>query len=248
VEFAAEPPEHNQGEYWRALRQAFAESVDVAAGRYGALIVDEAQDFEEDWWLALQLMLEDPDRSPLYVFFDDNQRIFAVPKNLPVSGEPVELTVNCRNTKAINKLVTAFYEGGTIEALGPEGPPVDRHFYSTGSELLEQLEACIRMWVEQAEVRPDDIALLTAKSAARSALWTVDSLGGVRLTEDPWGAGRILRSSIHRFKGLERLVVAVTELDGARSDVFYVGFSRPTSSFQCSALRVHDTACHASSW
>jgi hypothetical protein len=83
------------------------------------------------------------------------------------------------------------------------------------------------MWIEQAEVRPDDIALLTAKSPARSALWTVDSLGGVRLTEDPWEAGRILRSSIHRFKGLERLVVAVTELDGARSDVFYVGFSRP---------------------
>jgi hypothetical protein len=83
------------------------------------------------------------------------------------------------------------------------------------------------MWIEQAEVRPDDIALLTAKSPARSALWTVDSLGGVRLTEDPWEGGRILRSSIHRFKGLERLVVAVTELDGARSDVFYVGFSRP---------------------
>jgi hypothetical protein len=227
VEFAAEPPVENQGEYWRSLRQAFADCVDIAAGRYGALVVDEAQDFQEDWWLPLQLMLEDPDRSPLYVFFDDNQRIFAAPKNLPISGEPVELTINCRNTKAINKLVTAFYAGGTIEALGPEGPPVDRHFYATDRELLEQLDASIRMWIEQAEVRPDDIALLTAKSAGRSALWTVDSLGGVRLTEDPWEAGRILRSSIHRFKGLERLVVAVTELDGARSDVFYVGFSRP---------------------
>jgi hypothetical protein len=212
---------------WRSLRQAFADCVDIAAGRYGALVVDEAQDFQEDWWLPLQLMLEDPDRSPLYVFFDDNQRIFAAPKNLPISGEPVELTINCRNTKAINKLVTAFYAGGTIEALGPEGPPIDRHFYATDRELLEQLDASVRMWIEQAEVRPDDIALLTAKSAGRSALWTVDSLGGVRLTEDPWEGGRILRSSIHRFKGLERLVVAVTELDGARSDVFYVGFSRP---------------------
>jgi hypothetical protein len=227
VEFATEPPPENQGEYWHSLRQAFAESVDVAASRYGALIVDEAQDFQEDWWLTLQLMLEDPDRSPLYVFFDDNQRIFAVPKNLPVAGEPIELTVNCRNTKSINALVTAFYEGRTIEALGPEGPPVDRHFYSTAGELLEQLDTCIRMWIEQAQVRPDDIVLLTAKSPGRSALWTVDSLGDVRLTEDPWEAGRILRSSIHRFKGLERLVVAVTELEGARSDVFYVGFSRP---------------------
>jgi AAA ATPase domain len=227
VNLPADPPEENQGEYWNSLRQAFANCVEVASGRYGALIVDEAQDFQEDWWLPLQLMLEDPDRSPLYVFFDDNQRIFAVPKNLPVAGEPIELTVNCRNTKTINALVTAFYKGGTLEALGPEGPPVDRHFYSTNGELLEQLDASIRMWIEQAEVRPDDIALLTAKSPVRSALWTVDSLAGVRLTEDPWERGRILRSSIHRFKGLERLVVAVTELDGARSDVFYVGFSRP---------------------
>jgi hypothetical protein len=52
------------------------------------------------------------------------QRIFAVSKNLPVEGEPLVLPVNCRNTQAINKLVTAFYEGGTLEAIGPEGPPV----------------------------------------------------------------------------------------------------------------------------
>jgi hypothetical protein len=37
----------------------------------------------------------------------------------------------------------------------------------------------------------------------------------------------VLRASIYRFKGLERLVVAVTELDGARDAAFYVGFSRP---------------------
>ena len=58
-------------------------------------------------------------------------------------------------------------------------------------------------------------------------LWQVEGLGGVRLIDDPWEKGKILRSSIHRFKGLERLVVAVIELDGAGDDVFYVGFSRP---------------------
>ena len=36
-----------------------------------------------------------------------------------------------------------------------------------------------------------------------------------------------MRSSVYKFKGLERLVVAVAELDGARDDVFYVAFSRP---------------------
>jgi Nuclease-related domain len=221
------PPEVDvKGEYWGELRDLFAEHVGVAAGRYGALIADEAQDFHEDWWLPLQLLLEHPDDSPLYVFFDDNQRIFPVPKNLPVRDEPYQLTHNCRNTQAINELVNAFYKGGTIRALGPPGTPLDPHFYKTESELLEQLDLNIRRWIEEAGVSPEDIALLTPKGAHRSALWRVDSLGGATLTDDPWTAG-VLRTSIYKFKGLERLVVGVVELESVRDEVFYVGFSRP---------------------
>jgi hypothetical protein len=227
VEFSEEPSEDDEGKYWHDLRAAFADAVDVAAGRYGALIVDEAQDFDEDWWVPLQLLLEDPDGSPLYVFYDDNQRIFAVPKNLPVPDEPFVLTRNCRNTQAINEIVNAFYKGETIEALGPEGVPIDAHFYTSEEELLEQLDASVQSWIEEANVAPEQIALLTPKSAARSSLWRVDKLGGVRLTDDPWERGKVLRSSIYRFKGLERLVVGMTELDGAKEAALYVGFSRP---------------------
>lgn len=226
IDFPDEPAEGG-GQYWHDLREAFAEVAASAKRSYGALIVDEAQDFHEDWWLPLQLLLENPDKSPLYVFFDDNQRIFAVPANLPVPGEPIRLPINCRNTQAINRLVSQFYRGETIEARGPEGPPIDRHFYESDAELLTQLDENVTRWLREAEIAPTDIALLSAKSTSRSALWQVDELGGTKLTDDPWEKGKILRSSIHRFKGLERLVVAVTELDGARDDVFYVGFSRP---------------------
>jgi hypothetical protein len=224
----ASPELGNEAEYYGTLRRLFAESVDVAAGRYGALVVDEAQDFDAEWWLPLQYLLEDPDESPLYVFLDDNQKIFPVRSELPVRGEPYQLTVNCRNTKRINALVGSFYEGATIEALGPEGPPLDVHSYQTDQELLQALDENVRRWIEDAEVDPADIALLTPKSATRSVLWRVEALGGVPLTNDPWEPRKILRSSIYRFKGLERMVVAVAELDGARSDALYVGFSRPS--------------------
>lgn len=226
-EFPERPDPGEEQEHYAALRQAFADCVDVAAGRYGALIVDEAQDIRPDWWLPLQLVLEDPDRSPLYVFFDDNQRLFPVPESLPVPGEPIQLTVNCRNTQRINALVTEYYRGGTVQALGPEGPPVDAHFYTDEQQLLKQLDKSVRSWIKEAGVTPGDIALLTPKSATRSALWTVDKLGGMPLTDDPWETEKILRASIYRFKGLERLVVAMTELDGAKETAFYVGFSRP---------------------
>jgi hypothetical protein len=193
------------------------------------LVVDEAQDIHADWWLPLQLLLEDPDESPLYVFYDDNQRLFPVPEGLPISGPPYQLTVNCRNTQRINAVVRAYYEGETIEARGPQGIPVDTHFYADDKELLAELDENVRAWREDAEVAPEEIALLTPRSAQRSALWTVDRIGGVRLTDDPWEKGKILRSSIFRFKGLERLVVAMTELDGARDEALYVGFSRAST-------------------
>lgn len=47
------------------------------------------------------------------------------------------------------------------------------------------------------------------------------------LTDDPRERGKLLRSSIYKVQGSERLVVAVVKLDGVRDDVCYVGFSRP---------------------
>jgi nuclease-like protein/AAA domain-containing protein len=223
------PEPGDEWRYYPTLRNAFAEQVDVAADRYGALIVDEAQDIHPDWWIPLQFLLEDPDESPLYVFYDDNQRIFAVPQGLPISDAPYQLTVNCRNTQRINAVVRAYYEGDTIQARGPEGLPVDTHFYTDGTELLEKLDANVRAWRDDAEVPAEQIALLTPRSPERSVLWTVDRLGGVRLTDDPWEKGKTLRSSIGRFKGLERLVVAMMELDGARDEALYIGFSRAST-------------------
>jgi hypothetical protein len=228
LDFPEEPDPGEEGAYYTALAAAFAEHADVMASRFDALIVDEGQDVSADWWLPLQILLTDPDLSPLYVFFDDNQRLFPVPSGLPFLESPVQLTVNCRNTRRINELVMRFYKGGTLDAAGPEGPPVDRRIYETEAELLAQLDEAVARWVGEAEVAPDDIALLTGHAARRSALWKVDALGGISLTDDPWERNRIVRCSLFRFEGLERMVVGLCELDGARSEALYVGMSRPS--------------------
>jgi hypothetical protein len=57
--------------------------------------------------------------------------------------------------------------------------------------------------------------------------------------------GRVLRTSIYKFKGLERLVVAVTELEGVRDELFYVGFSRPNVFLSSSRRRVRERSCLA---
>ena len=50
----------------------------------------------------------------------------------------------------------------------------------------------------------------------------------ILLTTTRWERNRILRCSIFRFKGLERMVVGLCELDGAREQALYVGVSRPS--------------------
>ncbi|MEO8631979.1 MAG: NERD domain-containing protein [Chloroflexota bacterium] len=214
------------GAYYNEVRSRFGAVADRATDRYDALIVDEAQDFLEDWWLPMQVLLADPDRSPLYVFFDDNQSIFHRPPGLPISGEPIQLTVNCRNTQSIHALVAHYYKGATIEALGPSGLPIEVHSYKGTKDLLAQLDESVKRWIRDAEVPPGDIALLTTLSPENSALWKVDRLGGVALTDDPWDTDKILRCGVFRFKGLERLLIAFVEIDGVNAQVLYVGASR----------------------
>ena len=54
--------------------------------RYDALIVDEGQDFDPSWWVVLQLILEDPDESPMYVFADIQQAIYREAWQPPFAG------------------------------------------------------------------------------------------------------------------------------------------------------------------
>lgn len=218
--------EEPQKLYYPRLHAEFENSVASVAGRYGALIVDEAQDFDAEWWLPLQLLLVDPDKSPIYAFFDDNQNIFHAPRGMPIESEPIQLTVNCRNTQRIHRVVGKYYHGTPIAARGPEGIPVDVHAYATRKEMLTLLDKTVRSWVTEAGVAPGDIALLTPGRQSDSALWWRDEIGGFDLTDDPWDRTKILRCSIFRFKGLERLVVGVVELDGASSPMLYTAFSR----------------------
>ena len=70
--------------------------------RYNAIVVDEGQDFHENWWEPLLLTLKDVDGT-FFVFKDDNQRIYRkTSQYLPgFKTEPLHLSVNLRNTQSI---------------------------------------------------------------------------------------------------------------------------------------------------
>ena len=58
------------------LPEALLEAAGELGPQYGALIVDEAQDLEDEWFETLLCLLEDEKKGNVWLFFDDNQRIF----------------------------------------------------------------------------------------------------------------------------------------------------------------------------
>lgn len=70
--------------------------------KFDAIIVDEAQDFAESWWTPLLRSLRDEESGGLFVYSDENQRIFARFGRPPVPLVPLVLDQNLRNTRQIH--------------------------------------------------------------------------------------------------------------------------------------------------
>ena len=75
---------------------------------FDALIVDEAQDFEDTWWIALTEILKSPEKGVMYVFFDDNQQLYQQISNIPITSPPFPLVDNCRNTQNIHAAMQPY--------------------------------------------------------------------------------------------------------------------------------------------
>ena len=105
---------------------ALMEAIEELGPQYDALFVDEAQDTRDLWLEALMTTLEDPDEAHVWLFMDDNQRVYEQQLDVPGEFHPFDLTVNCRNTQAIHREVIKKYAGEVIpEATGPEGRAVE---------------------------------------------------------------------------------------------------------------------------
>ncbi|MGD8352591.1 MAG: NERD domain-containing protein [Pseudomonadota bacterium] len=197
--------------------------------KFDAIVVDEGQDFTGEWWTALQLALSDPDQGILYVFFDDNQRLYRNTDALPRDLDVFPLTKNLRNTKPIHNLANNYYAGWKLDAAGPEGR--EPEFIEAGSDsaVRSEVSRCLHRLVREEKVHPEDIAVLTGRSRDKSILGKEDVIGAFSICcgETP-ERGKVVFDSIRRFKGLERPVIILAELEEVLDspEILYVGITR----------------------
>lgn len=220
------------------LPNALAYSLEVLPDRYDAIVCDEGQDFREEFWVPLELLLADYDRSPLYVFYDDNQNIYARAGTFPIRDEPFTLTTNCRNTAPIHAAAYKHYKGVPVAPPENEGDEVQFDEAPGRDAQAAKINTRIVDLIARQGVSPGDITVLIADALRKADYYaTLRRLPlpkpATWLEEGIRGTNTVLIDTIQRFKGLESPIVILWGLDAidlARNEeLLYVGMSRAKS-------------------
>lgn len=222
-----------------ALHYLADENQDV---RFDAIIIDEAQDFSDEFWLPLETMMTDLDKTPLYLFYDSNQQIYRRSQNFPVKPEEeFPLTENCRNTAAIHATIRPLFTGGELNAPPLAGVPVAWHPAETLHEQTKLVRAMVQKMTGEDKISSNDIVILVAN--ARSVQGYLDGFsrsgplpGGLHFAKTAATMASVIRvETAARFKGLEAPIVIVCGLDSLNPTdnearmALYVALSRPKS-------------------
>ncbi len=206
--------------------------------RFDAIIVDEGQDFKgDDYWMPLEMLLNDEKESYFYIFHDFNQALYQKSASIPIKEEPFTLTVNCRNTKYIHEAAYHFYMGDPVDPPNNEGVPVEHHAKETLLEQLDELHSLVSSFVSKEQVEPKDIVILVAGYAKENYYKKLRSLAlpkGIKYSiETHRISNTILVDTVARFKGLEANIVILWGLDEfdpqQDKEGLYVAFSRAKS-------------------
>lgn len=216
---------------------ALALASECVDDRYDSIIVDEAQDFGEEFWLPVELLLRDETESALFLFFDHNQAVYKRVSSFPIRDEPFLLTRNCRNTVPIHVAAYRYYRGEQTEPPTISGEDVLVIDAPSRGSQAKRLHAHLTGLVDRDRVRPEDIAVLVPSVGHQEyyqALSDRPLPSGSRWAIEEYGvAGGVRVETVHRFKGLEAAVVYLwgadtfsPELDG---ETLYVTLSRAKS-------------------
>lgn len=194
-------------------------------GKFDVIVVDEAQDFHENWWLPTQLLLREPDNGSFFLFYDPDQAgVYGHQQNMPADNMMLyELRTNCRNTRSI-----AGYCGSVIDKdiplfeLSPNGE--DPKIMEETRDIrrrVRRVRNVVQEWLNN-DINPSRIAVLSPwrpdNEASSLRLLAEQDIAGIPvIIGEPgiqqWREGRsIMGSTLKSFKGLEADCVVVTDL------------------------------------
>jgi hypothetical protein len=220
-------PDNPDPDWWDdPLGELLLEAFTVGDFRADAIIIDEGQDFDDSWFMALEAALSDPDDGLFLVFADRQQAIYREDWEPPFNAVEYSLDLNCRNTNQIAAVVARIY-GDELPTSGADGPDPEFHAVESPEGIDKTLRGILHRLVNEGAIPADRVVILTQGRE------TKDRLVGQTSAGLPLGAigtpDTIAVETIYRFKGLEAdaTIVILDRLEKDRDRALaYIGLSR----------------------
>jgi superfamily I DNA and RNA helicase len=209
---------------------------------WDVLVIDEGQDLMTPAHLdVFDLLVEGGlEAGSWHVFLDPLQNLYAsdvqhAAEDRLSRGYPVleRLEENCRNTRQIAAQASIVSGIDMAMAGAPDGPECDNIYYSSKADALAKLDELVTEMID-ADVRPSDLIILSTRQLDNSLIAGTAMIAGRPVAdlgdEEPRLEGAIAFSTMHGFKGLDRMAVIALDMgeigDPIWSMLHYTGLSR----------------------
>lgn len=179
------------------------------AHKYDLVVVDEAQDFSEDWAFCTNLLIKE--NGSLYVLYDENQNIFqrSFAEKFLIDTPPFVLRYNIRNTANIYRYAKEKTNLGLDTEINRiEGVEPEFRSFTRKAQLIAFVDSTINKLVNKEGVEKSKIAILSNRKKENSVLKDIEKIGGYIIDDDYTSDEEVIRyRTIQGFKGLESDVV-----------------------------------------
>lgn len=226
LELGPRPPRGDRtatSAYFERLVDTVVGEMPVPDGeRYDAIVVDEGQDFTQEWVALLELALAD-ESSRFHVYLDDAQRIYNT------DAEPVTLdgavdwplTGQQRTAADLARSIATFLGDPEPDCRLAGGTALEIVEVESAAEIPKALSRLLHTLLGERGVDNEDLVVQTGVAARKSAVWG-EKLGNVTLrgrdpdsheAPPPLRHDEVRVETIHRFKGLEAPATILVEID-----------------------------------
>ncbi|SHG92655.1 Nuclease-related domain-containing protein [Fibrobacter sp. UWH9] len=216
-----------KAEYFESMSVFFKEALEKLRCKknrfFDALIIDEGQDFANDWLDTALLLLKDPEKGIVRFFYDSKQTLYKgreVLGNAAINAMPV--MVLKRGFRSTKKILNWVHDVTDIRIPCYEdtvpGREVDVRLYDKPEDQIEMLRKVV-VDLKKKGVEPKDILVVSLRSKNHSGLASLnDDVFQWSDVSDSLNSLAINMVSAYRYKGLDKRVVVLTDLEPSKND------------------------------
>lgn len=178
--------------------------------KYDLVVVDEGQDFTEDWAFTANLLLKES--GALYVFYDESQNIFSrnFGEKFFINEPPFVLRYNIRNTANIYRYTQERTNlGWDTIANRIEGVEPDYRSFGRKQQAIAFIDSIVNKLVNKEGVSLQKIVILSNRRKDNSILNEISMVGAHPVSDEKISPNTkaIAFRTVQGFKGIESDVI-----------------------------------------